>query len=78
VERNDSEKSPENKHSGMWRATEYGKQFAANKISAPSKVFTYNGEVVAKSTSLCNIVSCFEFDFDYHEVFNSFTNYDTK
>ena len=78
VERNDSEKSPENKHSGMWRATEYGKLFAANKISAPSKVFTYNGEVVAKSTDLCNIVSCFEFDFDYHEVFNSFTNYDTK
>lgn len=72
VERNDDDKSQENKHSGMWRVTEYGKLFAQNKIQAPDKVFTYNGEVVARSVVMTSITQCFKQDFDYRDVFNSF------
>jgi hypothetical protein len=75
VERNDTDKSSENKHSGMWRVTTYGKLFAENKIDAPDKVFTYNGEVVGRSINMTKITSCFEYDFDYDEVFHSFNSF---
>lgn len=72
VERNDSDKKEEVKHSGMWRATAFGKLFAENKISAPDKVFTYNGEVVGRSVVMTQITECFKQEFDYRDVFNSF------
>jgi len=72
VERNDADKSPENKHSGMWRVTEFGKLFAQNKVPAPSKVFTYNGDVVGQSVDVVRIVECFKVSFDYAEIFDSF------
>ncbi len=75
VERNDDNKSPEFKHSGMWRATAVGKLFAENKVTAPDKVFTYNGEVVARSVKFVPITDCFGVKFNYQEVFNSFNNY---
>lgn len=78
VERNDSKASPENKHAGMWRATEFGRMFAQNKVTAPDKVFTYNGEVVAKSIRLIPITDCFGVKFNYREVFDSFGNYLSK
>ena len=78
VERNDSEKSDENKHSGMWRATAFGKLFAQNKITAPSKVFTYNGEVVGRSDDMVSITTCFKLEFDYQEVFLSYNSFNIK
>jgi hypothetical protein len=72
VERNDSDKKEEIKHSGMWRVTEYGRLFSENKISAPDKVFTYNGEVVGRSVVMTQITQCFKQEFDYRDVFNSF------
>ena len=75
VERNDDDKSPEFKHSGMWRATSYGKLFAMNKITAPDKVFTYNGDVVARSVNFVPITTCFNANFDYQSVFDSFNSF---
>lgn len=74
VERNDSNKSAEDKHSGMWRVTEYGKLFSENKIQAPDKVFTYNGEVISRSVVMTGITQCFKQEFDYRDVFNSFNS----
>ena len=71
VERNDSNKKEEMKHSGMWRVTEYGRLFSQNKIQSPDKVFTYNGEVIGRSDSMTNIEQCFKQNFDYREVFDS-------
>jgi hypothetical protein len=59
----------------MWRVTTYGKLFAENKIDAPDKVFTYNGEVVGRSINMTKITSCFEYDFDYDEVFHTFNSF---
>jgi len=41
-------------------------------------VFTYNGDVVAKSIRLIPITDCFGVKFNYREVFDSFGNYQTK
>lgn len=68
VERRTAEDDSLNKHSGMWRATELGSQFAIGKIDIPERVFTYNGEVEARSDKTVNIAACFTDLFDYEQT----------
>jgi hypothetical protein len=71
VERLDSD-DPTFKHSGMWKVSQKGIDFAHSRIRVPHKVFTYNGEVEAFSMNEVFISECFQDNFDYQEVMNSF------
>ncbi len=59
---------PKLKHSGMWRATGLGVEFAYGRMSVPERVFTYNAEPVGFSDETVNIAECFETLFDYQQV----------
>lgn len=71
VERLDSD-DPAFKHSGMWKVSQKGIDFAHGRIKVPHKVFTYNGNVEAFSADEVFISQCFQDNFDYEEVMNSF------
>ena len=58
------------KHSGFWRVTEKGRDFAYGRIAVPQKVFTYDAEVVTHSDQYTRIWECFKTKFDYQEVMN--------
>ena len=67
VERMGNEDDPTKKHSGLWRATQKGIEFANNQIKVPKKVFTYNAEVEAFGEDMVSISDCTE-HFNYSEV----------
>lgn len=70
VERKPNDKESKNKHSGMWRATEQGKQFARRDSVVPRRAFTYNDEVLGFSIEEIYIDQCFKDRFDYQEIMN--------
>lgn len=55
------------KHSGQWRATAKGQQFAARQIAVPERVFTYGGEPTGFSDKLVHIDHSLP-NFSYAEV----------
>lgn len=61
---------PTKKHSGFWRATPKGQDFANNRIEVPKKVFTYDADVVDFSDEEVRIKDCIEI-FDYRSVMES-------
>jgi len=63
---------PTKKHSGLWRATPKGQDFANNRIKVPKKVFTYDAEVMEFGDEEVWIKDCIEF-FDYRSVMESAT-----
>ena len=63
---------PKNKHSGMWRATKLGVDFAHGVKQIPDKVYTYNGEVEVVSQNLIYIAECFKEYFDYEKMMNEY------
>lgn len=67
VERMNNEDDETKKHSGYWRVTSRGFQFAANQIKVPKKVFTYNAEPVSYGDELVSIKQCVD-KFDYREA----------
>ena len=67
IERRESE-DPAIKHSGMWRATERGADFAYGRISIPRVVFTYNAEVVRFGEEKMRVEEAFKTHFDYTQV----------
>jgi hypothetical protein len=67
VERVTNEDDPTKKHSGHWRATEKGIQFAGNNLRVPKKVYTYNAEVETFGDEMVSIKDCTE-QFDYSAV----------
>lgn len=71
VERHPSDKKSKIKHSGLWRPTDLGYEFASSRKRVPKKVFTYNDEVEGHSTETVSIDQCFKHHFDYQEVMNS-------
>lgn len=71
VERHPSDSDSKVKHSGLWRPTDLGYEFASARKRVPKKVFTYNDEVEGHSTETVSIDQCFKHHFDYQEVMNS-------
>lgn len=71
VERHPSDSDSKIKHSGLWRPTDLGYEFASARKRVPKKVFTYNDEVEGHSTETVSIDQCFKHHFDYQEVMNS-------
>lgn len=69
VERDES-KDPDRKHSGHWRVTDLGRDFANGKVSIPKKVYTYNGEREGYGSESIHIHDCFDSHFSYQEVMN--------
>lgn len=67
VERHPND-NPKKKHSGFWKATEYGKDFSSGNIHVPEKVFTYAGDVVDVSPENIFIKNCFKTYFDYEKT----------
>lgn len=66
VERHGND-DPTQKHSGLWRATDKGIQFAQGRITVPKKVFTYNAEALEFGGDDVTIKDCID-KFDYAEV----------
>ena len=71
VERHPSDSDSKVKHSGLWRPTDLGYEFASARKRVPKKVFTYNDEVEGHSTETVSIDQCFKHHFDYQEVMNT-------
>jgi hypothetical protein len=67
IERRESE-DPAVKHSGIWRPTERGADFAYGRISIPETVFTYNAQVIRFGEEKMRIEEAFETPFDYAQV----------
>lgn len=55
------------KHSGMWRPTDLGREFARDEVTIPKKVFTYDGAPVGFSSYMTTISGCIG-GFHYKEV----------
>ena len=60
------------KHSGLWRATAKGIQFAQNRLEVPKKVYTYDANVIGFSDETIKIENCIA-QFNYAEVMESNT-----
>ena len=59
---------PAVKHSGIWRPTERGADFAYGRTSIPETVFTYNAQVIRFGEEKMRIEEAFETPFDYAQV----------
>ena len=62
---------PAKKHSGMWRPTQRGIDFAYGRTDIPRKVYTYNAEVLRFGEEYIRIEECFKTKFDYEQVMNA-------
>lgn len=72
VERKPVDAKSKNKHSGMWRVTDKGKDFALGTAFIPKTVFTYNDTVQFVSPEHVQMKDCFKDYFDYKELMNSY------
>jgi hypothetical protein len=59
---------PDAKHSGLWRPTPLGHEFAMCNVAVPKTAYTYKGEVEYMSDDTVLIVNCFGKKFSYIEV----------
>lgn len=62
---------PDNKHSGLWRPTDKGRQFYNQTIKVPQFVYTYDGEVEFFGGADVGIDECFGKKFSYADVMSS-------
>ena len=60
--------NPEVKHSGLWRPTQKGLEFAYKRIKIPAKALTYDGKVIALEGDLVTIEDTLGTKFDYAEL----------
>lgn len=72
VERKGNEGETKTKHSGLWRPTLEGINFANNHSRVPKKVFTYNDTVQGYSTETVAVTDCFADNFDYNLTMNTY------
>ncbi len=56
------------KHSGLWRPTQLGRDFAEGKVTVPKAVYTYNGTRERYGDKLITINECFGTHFSYQGV----------
>lgn len=59
---------PTVKHSGIWRPTALGRDFARDRVSVPKKVYTYNADVLRFGGEHIRIADAFRTKFDYEQV----------
>jgi hypothetical protein len=59
---------PDAKHSGLWRPTDLGREFAMCNVAVPKTAYTYKGEVEYMSDDTVLIVNCFGKKFSYIDV----------
>lgn len=62
---------PKQKHSGIWRVTQSGRDFSNGLINLPQTVNTYAGTPVSFGGPRIKIGQCFKTYYDYQEVMNS-------
>jgi hypothetical protein len=67
----DSRREDGCKHTGEWRLTEYGRQFAACVATAPKHLYFYNGQLIAKSDEATYIREALGARFHYDELMNA-------
>tara|TARA_R110000868_G_scaffold106636_4_gene292328 strand:+ start:6313 stop:6810 length:498 start_codon:yes stop_codon:yes gene_type:complete len=67
IERQESD-DPTVKHSGVWRPTERGSNFAHGRTTIPRVVFTYNAQVVRFGEEKMRVEEAFKTQFDYAQV----------
>ena len=67
IERQESD-DPTVKHSGMWRPTERGSNFAHGRTTIPRMVFTYNAKVIRFGEEKMRVEEAFKTNFDYTQV----------
>jgi hypothetical protein len=58
------------KHSGLWRMTELGMDWVANRVTLPKFVWTYNDEVKRFDEPMVRISDIIE-DFSYGEIMSA-------
>ena len=68
VERPSDSGSSKRKHSGLWRPTERGVQFALRQIQVPAKAVTFDGEVEGYEGGEISVLDALGKDFDYSEL----------
>jgi len=71
IERNAPVKGSKSKHSGLWRPTQLGRDFALGHAAIPKEVFTYNDRLRGVSSAQVRVMDCFDSVFDYQETMNS-------
>ena len=71
IERKPVDKKSKTKHSGMWRPTQLGQDFARGLASVPKEVYTYNDSLRGISSAMVKVTDCFDSVFDYQETMNS-------
>lgn len=71
IERKPVEKGSKTKHSGLWRPTHLGRDFANGQAMVPKEVFTYNDHLRGISSAMVKVTDCFDSVFDYQETMNS-------
>lgn len=59
---------PDRKHSGLWRPTPLGRDFAAGRVRVPRTAYTYAGEVERLSEDLVSVADCMGAHFSYEET----------
>lgn len=69
-ERRAVEEGDDRKHSGMWRVTELGARWAANRTTVPKYVWTYNKTVLRTEGPEVRVNECVE-NFSYDEVMST-------
>jgi len=60
------------KHSGIWRPTQKGTDFALGKVSVPEYVLHYNDSIIGHSDSMVTIREACGVKFDYDEMINEY------
>lgn len=72
VARKPVEKDSKTKHSGFWKITDLGHEFALGGKWIPKAVYTYNDTVQFVSPEHLQISDCFKEYFDYKEVMGNY------
>jgi hypothetical protein len=67
----DSRRDDGCKHTGEWRLTDYGRQFAAAVATAPKHLYFYNGQLIAKSSEATFIREALGNRFHYDELMSA-------
>lgn len=60
--------------SGVWRATQSGKDFVAGLKIAPSAVYVYDDKLMAVDAMHTSFLGCFDVDFNFEELMASNLN----
>lgn len=60
--------NPEKKNSGVWKITDLGIHFIANRTLVPSHLYFYNSEKIGKTNTTTSIIKALGNKFNYQEL----------